>query len=358
MEEEQTKVFIVDDSEVAREMLTFILELDPKIKVIGWGKNGEEALRWLKKGIPDVITMDINMPILDGFETTRCIMETHPIPIVIVSSGYNAEYTENSFKAIAAGALAILEKPHGIKDEQNILELLHTIHMISGVKLIRRYPKKIKKEPSIIPASKNSSECILHTHNITAIAIGASLGGPLAVEKILSSLPRSLPVPIFLVQHISNGFTQGFANWLQKSSNLNIKVAKDNELALPGHVYIAPDRLHMTVKKGGIIALHDGAPEPLKPSIGKLFRSVAEIYGSHAIGVILTGMGKDGAQDLLLMREKGALTIAQDEKSCIMFGMPKEAILLGAAKYILPLEVIPEALLNLIEFNFLINEVI
>lgn len=348
--EEQIKVFIIDDSEVVREMLLYILELDPKIKIIGAGKNGEEALRWLKTQTPDVITMDITMPILDGFETTRRIMQTHPIPIVIVSSGYNPGDAEKSFEAIEAGALAILEKPYGINDQPRIQKLLDTIHTISGAKLIRRHARVIKPLPNR-PASAEDSDRIYHAHTINAIAIGASLGGPIAVEKILSALPCSLPTPIFLVQHISEGFTQGFVNWLQKTCNLKIKLACDQEQALPGCVYIAPDSFHMVIKRGGVISLENGKPEPLKPSIGRMFRSVAETYGTHAMGILLTGMGKDGAEDLLLMREMGGLTVAQDEKSCVMFGMPKEAIKINAAKYILSLEYIPYAILSLIQAN-------
>lgn len=336
---------MIDDSSVSRDLLTYILETDPRLKVIGYAENGEEALNGLKYQTADVITMDINMPIIDGFETTRRIMQTKPIPIVIVSSSYNRDESEKSFLAIEAGALAIIQKPQGIYDHSLILELLEIIHTISGSKLITRR-KGLSNSTSLLPKSREQN---LHAYPISAIAIGASLGGPIAVQKILSSLPSNIPVPILLVQHISKGFTQGFADWLQKSSNLRIKIAEHREFAQPGCVYIAPDENYMTILEGNIIALESIPKDDPKPGIGKLFLSMAKAYGPRAIGVILTGMGKDGAAELLDMRQRGALTIAQDESSCVLFGMPKEAIQLGAAKLVLPLDEIAETLMKVIK---------
>lgn len=348
MSKSKIRVLIVDDSQVARDLLAFILQADPEIQVIGFAKNGEEALNWLRAQTADVIIMDLFMPALDGFETARRIMETNPLPILIISSSYSQTDIQKSFQAFEAGALAILEKPYNIQDTLHIRELLDTIHIINGTKLVKRRPTILKaKVPPNLPRLDQAEISNLHTHSIKAIAIGASLGGPVAVEKILSALPASMPAPIFLVQHISQGFTKGFAEWLQKTSALRIKLGEQGELAMPDTVYIAPDGCHMMIKENYSIALDYKDKSHLKPGISQLFTSIATTYGPQSVGVLLTGMGRDGADGLLKMRQRGACTIVQDEKSCVMFGMPKEAIELGAARYILPLDRIAKMLLSL-----------
>lgn len=360
MEDGKITVFIVDDSPLARDLLTYIIEKDPSLKIIGFAENGEEALVWLKYQTPDVITMDIMMPVLDGFDTTRRIMQTKPTPIVIVSSGYNHEDWEKSFMAIEAGALAIIQKPQGIYDNPLINELLETIHLIAGSKLITRRKSDSRVKLDSIPSknefttiengsSHQASKGPIHHSPIQGIAIGASLGGPMAVEKIISSLPENLPVPIFVVQHISIGFTKGFAEWLQRSSKLKVKLAENLEQAVPGCVYVAPDACFMTIHPHNIIKLESMPADNVKFGIGKLFESMAKTYGENSIGVILTGMGKDGSTELLEMYKNGALTIAQNEESCVLFGMPKEAIRIGAAGLVLHLDNIAETLVQAIQ---------
>lgn len=351
MNSQQIKVFMVDDSPVARDLLGYIMESDPAIKIIGYAQNGEEALMWLKYQTPDVITMDINMPLLDGFETTRRIMQIKPVPIIIISSGYTKESIAKNFQALEAGALAIFEKPQGIHDQPLIQDILDAIHMVAGTKLITRRTMKVEKP--IVPPAKQPY--IPESHTFAAVAIGASLGGPNAVAKILSSLPAKFPVPIFLAQHISKGFTRGFADWLQKTTSLKMKIPSTGEIALPGKVYIAPDSFHMTVNRNNIIVLEYGE-RASKPAINKLFKSMAQAYGANAIGVLLTGMGDDGAAELLEMKQKGAFTIAQNEESCVLFGMPKEAIALGGATQVLPLDDIAEVILRLVEQSFNLNK--
>ncbi len=338
------KVLIVDDCLVFRELLAHIIETDPELQVVKMAATGEEALKWLESESADVITMDIQMPGLNGFEVTRKIMETKPIPIVIITSGYTTANTEMAFRAIEAGALAIIEKPTKfIKEKYEIQtqEIIKTIKMISEIKLVKKQHRF--KESSGLPMLPLVRE---RAKQIQAVAIGASLGGPLAIAEILSHLPSSFPVPIFIVQHISAGFIDGFIQWIQKYSVLPIHLAQHNQCAIPGHVYIAPDKCHMEVKKGHVIHL-DHSSANSQPFIARLFHSMAYTYGPCAIGVILTGMGRDGANDLLLMRQKGAYTIAQDESSCIMFGIPREAIIIGAAQQVLPLNKIAPALVHL-----------
>lgn len=338
MPNQTTKVLIVDDSKVSQELLAHIIHTDPDLKVVCMVENGDKALHWLQNNSCDVITMDIQMPILNGFDVTRRIMEVKPTPIVIISGCYTATDKQMSFKALEAGAMAILEKPSGFQDasykekSQEVIDIIKTISKIKATKRLNQ---------SSIKSDKEQKE-------IKAIAIGASLGGPIAICDILAALPSSFPVPLFIVQHIAAGFTDGFVKWLQERSKLKIVLAKDNERAEPGNVYVAADNCQMEVKKGNIISLKDPSMKKHQPSVGSLFKSMAETYGPNAAGVILTGMGRDGAEGLLLMKQKGAYTIAQDEESCLMFGMPKEAILLGAARHILPLNQIAERLTNLV----------
>lgn len=343
MEKRPIKVLVVDDSKVSRDLLQNILESDPDIEVVGYAVNGEEALHWLKNHEVDVITMDILMPGMNGLEVTRRIMETHPTPIVIVSSAYQPKNAEQGFQAMEVGALAILEKPRRSNDELYKLqtkEILDTIKTVAEVKLVKRW--QIKKKEIIVSEPEELIE------NIEAIAIGASLGGPVAIAKLLAGLPATFPVPIFIVQHIASGFTSGFSSWLQSQSPLHITLAMEGERPRPGHCYIAPDACHLEITKNRMIKLNRSTKDLLQPSVARLFQSVADAYGPQAVGVILTGMGTDGAPELKLMRQQGAYTIAQDEKSSIMFGMPREAIKLGGVARILPLDAIPQALINLV----------
>lgn len=345
MQKKKITVLVVDDSAVSRELLKYIIEEDPQLKVIGMVESGEKALQFLKDHKPDVITMDIVMPGMDGFEVTRRIMETRPVPILIISGVYSCDDVAKTFQSIEAGALAILEKPQGVQAQhymEESEEIRATIKSISEIKLITRFNK------TSLSASKGISEDDLESYQ--AVAIGGSLGGPQALHQIFSQLPADFAAPIFIVQHISDGFVQGLVNWLNTISALKIKVAEHQEIALPGHVYIAPCKFHMEIKPGNKILLTDEfSQDLLKPSVARLFRSMAETYGRQAIGVLLTGMGRDGAEELLLMKNCGAYTIAQDENSCVLFGMPKEAIQLGAAKNILPLDEIAPMLEKLVK---------
>ncbi len=358
MNNKKIKVLVVDDSSVARELLTFIIDSDPQLKVIGYANDGEAALKFLEHETPDVITMDIFMPKLDGFETTRRIMETHPIPIIIISAGYDSSQVEKSFRAINAGALAILPKPAGPGDPLYSIvaqEIVETIKVAHGVKLIKRRPQ-FASPPVYNP--ERSADGYIETNivsgcSIKAIAIGASLGGPPALAAILSELSPSFPVPIFIVQHIAVGFAQGFADWLDTMTNLNVVLAKNHEQAKPGWVYVAPETHHMEVTADNAIAYIEHNKEHLFPSVAHLFRSMAYAHGPRGVGVILTGMGKDGAAELLLMKKQGAFTIAQDEESCVMFGMPKEAIAIGAATRVVPIQKIASLLKQLTDKEIL-----
>ena len=343
------RVLIVDDLPVVREFLTHILESDPEISVIGTACNGEEAIVAVREMRPDVVTMDVHMPKMDGFEATRHIMETTPVPIIIVSGSVDPREVSMTFRAVEAGAVAFVARPAGIghpDHEKNVKELLQNIRAMSGVRVIRRWPRSASEEKS--PALQEK-EIRRAASEIWLVAIGASTGGPVVIQRILNSLARDFPVPVLIVQHMAPGFTTGFVDWLAQSAGIPVKLAGHGELLHPGCAYVAPDGFDMLVEKDGRIMLRKGdSSKSHCPSVSQLFRSVAEVYGKNAAGILLTGMGRDGAEELRQMKERGAVTIAQDEESSIVYGMPGEADHLNAATYILPPDSIIDVLKRLV----------
>jgi two-component system chemotaxis response regulator CheB len=332
------RVLVVEDSFVVRELLVHILSSDPDIEVIGTAGDGEEAVQAVRDKRPDVVTMDVVMPKMNGFEATRLIMEATPTPIVIVSASGNSNEVEKTFRAIESGALAAISKPMGVthpKYTHLAKELIATVKLMSEVKVVRRRPQE--RKGLVISGESTDGMITPVTPDLKVVAIGASTGGPLAIEAVLSGLPKNFSVPLLIVQHIAAGFIQGFADWLAHSSGLPVKIAAHGEYLLPGRAYIAPDDLQMGVENGGRIILKSSEPENgLRPSVSYLFRSVVEVFGKNSVGVLLSGMGKDGASELKLMKEKGAVTIAQDRESSVVYGMPGEAVAINAAAYILP----------------------
>ncbi|MFH0823073.1 MAG: chemotaxis-specific protein-glutamate methyltransferase CheB [Pseudomonadota bacterium] len=347
------KVLVVEDSAVARELICHILSSDREITVMGTAANGEEAVDFVSRHKPDVITMDIIMPKMDGFQATRAIMETNPVPIVIVSASLVKEEVEKTWRAVEAGAVAALEKPRysdldGPGGEA--ARLVQTVKLMAQVKVVRRW-KRTGPAPappaSVRVPAPTVKDRVRTKPLVRIVAIGASTGGPQTLHRILTGLPAGFSVPILVVQHISPGFTAGFVDWLNRSSILPVTIATHKERALPGHVYVAPDGLQMRVDSScNITAVPDDPENGLRPAVSCLFRSVAQAFGDRAIGVLLTGMGRDGAEELLLLKSKGALTVAQDKESSIVFGMPAEAIKLGGARHVLPPDGIIELLRN------------
>jgi len=333
MPDRKIKVLVVDDSAVSRASLAHELESDPAFEIVGSVPGGAQAIEALATSRPDVVTMDIHMPGMDGFEATRQIMQTHPLPIVIVSASFHPGDVAKAFRAMEAGAVAVVEKPPGINHPDHAVaarRFVSTVKAMSEVRVVRRYPKR---GPSTRPPSQPVP---VATHgNIRLVAIGASTGGPPVIQKILANLPKPFPVPILIVQHISAGFAKGLADWLTSTTGLPVRIARNAEIAQAGTAYLAPDGCHMGVSKEcRILCSNDPAEHGLRPSVSFLFRSAAKNHGAQVAGVLLTGMGRDGAEELKALRDKGAVTIAQDKESSTVHGMPGEAIRIGAAAHV------------------------
>jgi two-component system chemotaxis response regulator CheB len=344
------KVLITEDSPVVRGFLEYVLNREPGIEVIGTARNGEEAVQMVSKNKPDVITMDIHMPRMDGFEATRKIMETNPVPIVICSASWNPEEVDKTFRTMEAGAVAALEKPRGIghpDSEASVRELISTVKAMSEVKVVRRWARLRNYVKDTAVTAKEVLES--SDAEIKLVAIGASTGGPMVLQSILSGLPKTFPVPVLIVQHIAMGFLSGLVDWLTKTTHFPVHIAKDGERLEPGKAYLSPDDYHLgIVKKDRVLLSHDKPENNLRPAVSFLFRSVADVCGNQALGVLLTGMGKDGAKELKVLKDRGGITIVQDRESSIVHGMPGEAIKLGAASIVLPSKEIAEKINQLV----------
>ncbi len=346
IEQKPIKVLIVEDSRVVAEFLTHVLHSDPQIRVVGTAGDGDEALAAAQSTRPDVITMDIHMPKLNGFEATRSIMENCPTPVVIVSGSSSIDEVATNFRAIEAGALAVVARPRGIGDplhEATAKELVGTVKLMSEVKVVKRWPR-YNRMPSPVQTSE-LEKMPSGPFSAKVVAIGASTGGPLVLQTIFSGLPKDFPLPVLVVQHMSPGFAQGFVEWLSHSTGFPIRVAVQGEPLLGGRAYIAPDDFHLGVHAGSRVLLaRDDRENGMRPSASFLFRSVKAAFGRNTVGVLLTGMGTDGVEELKRMRDAGGYTIAQDEESSVVHGMPGQAIKIGAAKLVLPPEGIAKAL--------------
>ena len=338
------RVLVVDDSAVCRELLVGMLSADPRVQVIGVEADGEAAVSAAARLEPDVITMDIHLPGLDGFAATRRIMETCPTRIVMVTASSIPQEVAASFQALESGALTVLAKPTGPGDPRFASlrdDIVRTVVLMAEVPVVRRWPaaRAAPKGPAGPPRA------VLHRTPLRLVAIGASTGGPLALQSLLARLRPGFGAPLVIVQHISTGFADGLAQWLTRSAGFPVQVAADGDRLRRGAAYVAPDGLHTTVQADGRVALSEAPPEHgFRPAVSCLFRSAAEHYGAAAAGVLLTGMGQDGAQELKLMREAGALTIVQDRASAVINGMPGEALRLGGAMHALAPPEIADAL--------------
>ncbi len=347
--DKKIQVLVVDDSAVVRQSLTAILESDPQIEVMGTAADPLIAVKKIMKQIPDVITLDIEMPRMNGLTFLRKIMSQHPIPVVVISS-LTQEGTEVAMKALEYGASEIIGKP-----AMNAAQFFHdskiticdAVKAASQAKLSRL---KISSPPqATVVKPKYSADIMLERGSLLSriadtekiIVLGASTGGTEAIRLLLKSLPPRMP-GIAIVQHMPEGFTRSFANSLNNNSELEVKEAEDGDRLYQGRVLIAPGNYHMLLKRIGKEYSVEVKKGPLvnrhRPSVDVLFRSAARYAGQNATGILLTGMGADGAKGLLELKEAGALTVAQDQASSVVYGMPKEAAKLGAASEILGID--------------------
>lgn len=340
-------VLLVEDSPVALEILDRLLASSPDIKVVGKACNGKEAIDLIPKLQPKVICTDLHMKEMDGLELTKQVMANHPRPILVVSTSVQKENTNTIFELLQAGAVDVFPKPNtGLASdyEQVKRDLINKIKILSGVTVFTKRQTPPVKSPISVNNFAFPTDI---TRTIRAVAIGASTGGPQALHKIIAQLPANLPVPVICTQHISKGFLQGLVDWLDSECKVKVKIAQVGEIPTPGTVYFAPDNNHLEIDTQGKFIY--GSPLPVDghcPSVTVSFRSVAKFYGRAAMSILLTGMGKDGAAGMQAVAQAGGITIAQDEKTCVVFGMPSEAISLGVAKHVLPIQDIAPLLLK------------
>lgn len=351
------RVLVVDDSAVVRQSLKEILSSDTRLEIMAAAADPYIAAKKISQEIPDVITLDVEMPRMDGLTFLRKLMSQHPIPVVILSS-LTEEGSETAMKALEYGAVEVLQKPrlgnNHLLSESKVL-ICDAVKAASLVNVKRISDHRIKVAPKLtadaVLAKKPSKAMVRTTEKI--VVVGASTGGTEALRVFLESLPHDSS-GVVIVQHMPEKFTESFAQRLNQICDVSVKKAANNDTILPGHVYIAPGNRHTLLKRSGAryyVEVKDG---PLvsrhRPSVDVLFRSAARYCGKNAIGVIMTGMGDDGAKGMLEMKETGAKTIAQDEKTSVVFGMPNEAIKLGAVDKVLPLNRIAQEVLKMSKY--------
>jgi two-component system chemotaxis response regulator CheB len=348
------RILIVDDSALMRRMLRELLSGDSEVSVVGEAANGREALALVAELRPSLVTLDVRMPVMDGVETTRQIMAYHPTPILVLTASLSSYDVDITFQMLGLGALDVMEKPR-LTDpgevERARRALLRKVKLLARVRVVTHLrgrrsndrsratsdePDKAQRVPA--PVSR-------HPSLVTpVVVIGASTGGPRVVRQILASLPRDFPAAVLVVQHIAQGFSAGMAEWLGLSSALPVELVTEGKPLRVGVALVAPDRYDTLLQSDGRLHLSSNPLLLQRPSVDITMQSVAEMCGPRAAGVLLTGMGRDGAIGLLAIRRAGGYTIAQDEASCTIYGMPRAAVELAAADAILPPEQIPAAL--------------
>lgn len=378
------RVLLVEDSPVATVILKRILTSTAEIELVGTASNGLEALSLMAQTRPDVVCTDLHMPKMDGLELTRRIMSECPRPILVISASVQEDDAKNVFNLIEAGALDIFPKPRAglnLGYEQIQRELINKIKVLSGVAVFTQHrhrtpsptapavttpiapqpnsvstthftnspvtssPVPTQHQPSRYTPPATTSPLDIRMPRV--LAIGASTGGPRALQLILRSLPANFPVPVLCVQHISDGFLQGLVDWLDQECVLKVAIAQPRQIPQAGTIYFAPERQHLELSDQGCFQVSTAPTvDGHCPSVTVMFQSIAKYYRRSAVGVLLTGMGRDGAAGLLSMSEAGAMTIAQDEATSVVFGMPREAIALGAAQRVLPIQDISPFLLS------------
>jgi two-component system, chemotaxis family, protein-glutamate methylesterase/glutaminase len=352
----KTRVLIVEDSLTMRKHLAELLRADPQLEVVGEAEDGKQAIELCQRLRPDVITLDMMLPVMSGVAVTEYVMAFCPTPILIVSSSTNRGELYKTYEALAAGAVDVLEKPSGNEpDGAWEHSLVAAIKMVARIKIITHVRAKLGM---LTKSGVDSPPAFARRNGLERtriVAVGASTGGPAAIVEILRRLPNGFPVPILLVLHISGLFAGAFAEWLDAQSPLPVRYARDRE-PVPAYgqsgIIMAPPDVHLMVQNGRLRLTSDPERNSCRPSVDVLFESLARELAPATTACLLTGMGRDGAAGLLSLRRAGARTLAQDERSCVVFGMPREAINIGAATQVLALDGIAAALAALNEQNW------
>lgn len=331
------RVLVVEDSATVRERLIAALEAAPDIEVVGEATDGKRGIELCRQLRPDVITMDMMLPLMSGLSATEYIMAHCPTPILVVSASINRGELFKIYEALAAGAVDVLEKPTGLEEpgawERRFIAM---VKLVARIRVIT-HPRARLTGLTTPRANPASFPCAAYPYKV--VAIGASTGGPGAILQILCNLPADFHIPILFVLHINEPFGTAFADWLDSQTSRPVVYARDGAAvaAAAGHVVVAPGDRHMIVSEGRVRLTRDPERHSCRPAVDVLFELVAAEYGASAAACLLTGMGRDGALGLLRIRQAGGLTIAQDEASCVVYGMPREAANLGAATHVLPL---------------------
>lgn len=343
------RVLVVEDSPVTRRLLVHIVNGDSEMEVVGEAGDGDEAVVLTGRLAPDVILMDIVLPGMDGLEATKTIMHDCPTPIVLISAGYDPTDSRKTFDALASGALTVLHKPHGPGTHQfaeEVANLTITLKLMAEVKLVRRQGSSRARPSSPVSGARATP---LPGEPVRVVAVAASTGGPAALATLLGAMPESIRVPLLVVQHITPGFHSGLVAWLKSVTPLAVRLAEEGHVLRPGEVLVAAPERHLGVSSNGRVAL---SPDPPigghRPSATYLFRSVARAYGSGAVGVILTGMGDDGAAGLRSLKQAGGTVVAQDQASSVVYGMPREPVVLGLVDQVVPLDLLGPTLTDLL----------
>ncbi|WP_394426969.1 chemotaxis-specific protein-glutamate methyltransferase CheB [Vreelandella stevensii] len=340
------RVVMADDSPLAREILRDLLTCEGDIDIVGEASNGQQAVELAKRLAPQLITMDLNMPVMDGLSAIEEIMHTKGVPILVISDRADAQ---SAYKALEVGALEVMPKP--TLDDATGEWLRARVRLLAGVAVITRLRRRVPAPPPqalLIQSSPPPQACATRDFQ-RVVVIACSTGGPQALARLLSKLPSDFPVPILIAQHISHGFIEGMATWLGSLCPLPVSVAKEGERLESGHVYLSPSERNLSVTPEHCVRLVQSPPDALyHPSCDVLMRSAADVYGADTIGVILTGMGRDGVSGMRAIQQAGGITLAQDEASSVIYGMNQEAINAGAIQHIIGLDDLPARLLRLV----------
>jgi two-component system chemotaxis response regulator CheB len=328
-------VLVVDDSPICRQLICDALAKDPELEVVGTAADGKEAIAKAQQLRPNVVTMDVDMPVMDGLTAVEHLMSDSPLPILVLTADPRNQAPELTMRALELGALALQVKP-SLDAGPEAWNLAREVKLLSTVKVIRHIRKKRGTETNVVVTSPPPEAANYTSSPIGVVAIASSTGGPQVIHKLFNSLPADFPAPIVVVQHINSAFAESLAGWLASTSRLKVRLAKDNDALVPGEVLIAPSNMHMVIPARGRVALRAGEPRDGHiPSGSMLLESAAKAYGRRAVGVVLTGMGSDGAEGMLAIKNAGGKTLAQSQESCVVYGMPAAALAKKAVDHII-----------------------